>query len=69
MSGQSVCEQQTKYLKMFEIIYERNIYFILSNVASIICILVATPLLYSIVWFERYGSTKSRTLVNMVTIV
>ena len=32
--------------------------------ASILCILVALPGFYSIIWFEQYGSDKKRTLIN-----
>jgi len=41
-----------------------NPYKFVFIVASIACIICVLPSLYSIVWFERFGSTKERTVIN-----
>ena len=44
---------------------ENNAERIMSITLAIVCILFGTPLLYSVVWFERFGSDNKRTLLTM----
>ncbi len=43
---------------------ENNPLQILSLTLAVTCILVCSPLLYSVIWFEKFGSDKKRTLIN-----
>ncbi len=51
-----------------------NLYAILANdsnerlfclIVSMLSIVLGTPLLYFVIWFEKYGSGRKRTLINM----
>ena len=48
----------------FYALTENNPLQILSLTLAITCTLVCTPLLYSVIWFENFGSDKKRTLIN-----
>jgi len=43
---------------------ETNPFQIASLTFAIACIVICTPLLYSIIWYEKFGSDKKRTLIN-----
>ena len=45
---------------------DRNTERITSLVISCSGIIFEPPVLYSIIWFERFGSDKKRTLLNMI---
>jgi hypothetical protein len=43
---------------------ERSPFQIFSLTLAISCILICTPLFYCVVWYEKFGSDKKRTLIN-----
>jgi len=48
----------------FSSLDSNNPYKVIFSLTSILCILIAVPGFYSIIWFEKYGSDKKRTLIN-----
>ena len=46
--------------------YTHDFYRALGITTSLLNFLVLTPLLYSIVWYERFGSDHPRTLINQL---
>jgi hypothetical protein len=49
---------------LFHALTENNLLQILSLTLAVLCVLVCPPLLYSVIWFEKFGSDKKRTLIN-----
>jgi hypothetical protein len=58
---------KTKGESVFAEIYVADWSFGLAIAASVLNILVVTPLLFLIPWYEKYGSNHQRTLINQVT--
>jgi hypothetical protein len=48
----------------FETIDSNNSYKNIFTVVTVICIISVLPGLYAIIWFERFGSDKKRTIIN-----
>ena len=46
-------------------ISEKNVPLVFSLIVSTLVVIFAPPLLFAIIWFERFGSDKKRTLLNM----
>ena len=44
---------------------ETNTPLVLSLVLSVLVVIFSPPLLFAIIWFERFGSDKKRTILNM----
>lgn len=53
----------------FPALMDNNLPKVVGCVLSAVNVVVAPPLLYFIVWFERFGNDLKRTLVNMLTSV
>jgi hypothetical protein len=49
---------------LFPAFLENTFARIFSLVFATTCVVVAPPLLYSVIWFEKFGSDKKRTLIN-----
>ena len=45
-------------------VHKSSSFIVVSIVSSIISIIIATPLHLGVIFFEKYGSDKKRTLVN-----
>ena len=50
----------------FENIYKMNPSKVLGIVTSVVGIVAMTPLFYFITWYEKYGSSQHRTLINQL---
>ena len=46
-------------------LFEKNTPVIFSLILSIMITFLGPPLLFAIIWFERFGSDKKRTILNM----
>ena len=49
---------------VFELVNERNPFQALCVIFTIVSIVIVTPAFYGIIWYERFGSDKKRTLMN-----
>ena len=45
---------------------ETNTPLVLSLVLSVLVVIFSPPLLFAIIWFERFGSDEKRTILNML---
>ena len=52
--------------ELFTLIYTKDWSMIACLFASLINFVLITPLLYSIVWYEHYGTDYQRTLLNQL---
>jgi hypothetical protein len=52
----------------FGVLQENNGYKIMSIILSIITGAMLMPLIVGIIWYERFGSDKKRTLINMLVV-
>jgi len=50
----------------FDVLRENNLYKFASVSLSVVITVTLLPLIYGIIWFERFGSDKKRTLINML---
>ena len=53
----------------FSALTENNPLQILSLTIAITCTLICPPLLYAVIWFEKFGSDKKRTLINKLVAI
>ena len=47
-------------------IYASSVSKTIAISTSVVVILILTPLFYSIIWYEKYGSNQHRTLINQL---
>ena len=50
----------------YSTLMETNVWKVVAVGYAIVSIIVQVVLLYGIIWFERFGSDKRRTLLNML---
>ena len=50
----------------YSTLMENNVWKVVAVGYAIVSIIVQVVLLYGIIWFERFGSDKRRTLLNML---
>ena len=51
-------------VNLFSDLTQTNLRLILSLTIAITCTCICTPLFYCVIWFEKFGSDKKRTLIN-----
>ncbi len=50
----------------FHVLRENNLYKMICVSLSVLIMVILLPLIYGVIWFERFGSDKKRTLINML---
>jgi len=45
---------------------ENNIFRIVCLIVGILSVFVGVPFIYSVIWFEKFGSDKKRTILNLL---
>jgi hypothetical protein len=50
----------------FHVLRENNLYKMICVSLSVLIMVILLPLIYGVIWFERFGSDKKRTLLNML---
>ena len=50
----------------FDVLRENNLYKTVCVSLSVLIMVTLLTLIYGIIWFERFGSDKKRTLINML---
>jgi hypothetical protein len=68
--GNSVLQDKNSRLNattdFYPTLLENNIFRVVCLTLSVFTLLVGLPFIYSVIWFERYGSDKKRTSLNLL---
>ena len=65
--NRSQFSNQTQDSDFFDFLLENNAVRVMSLVFCGISVIVVPFLLYSVIWYDRYGSDKRRTFLNLLT--
>ena len=51
-------------MQIFQEFYTLNVVHVFGLAVSLINVFTVTPLIFAIIWFERFGTSHNRTLIN-----